>query len=200
MGTRGLYGLIVDHKVKTSYNHLDSYIAGLGLDILDASRRIIGDFDNYRKRAQKMELVSGDNPPTRKQIAQLERFHNSNVNTGKKEEWYALTRDLQGDLLGNLDVGVMVDGNDFAADGIFCEWGWIVNFDYHTLECYRGFVKAPNKPSGRFADLPPMYPDYMPIHLLGTFPLKGLPSDMVFEDKVIEWYKESEVLFGEESE
>jgi len=200
MGTRGTFGVVVEEKEKISYNHWDSYPEGLGLSVLAAARRIASDYDNYRVQAAKLRLVGEDKTPTERQIKQLERFSDTMVSSGKKTEWYVLLRNLQGDLLGTLDVGYMIDGRAFTTDGLFCEWGWIVNFDEKTLECYRGFVKD-GEIEGRFKDDIPSRErgdPYQPIHLLGTFSLNELPEDHEFIHTVKEWYNNSAEKFGEE--
>lgn len=210
MGTRGLFGVVADKKVKVAYNHYDSYPECLGLMMLGSAKRIASDFENYFERARKLKLVSdhdGAKKPTPAEIKKLSRFADAGVSTGKIDEWYVLLRSLQGDLLGTLDAGYMIDSESFAQDSLFCEYGWVISFDDATLECYRGFVKSQNPPpKGRFfqkVNTDPPYPGaatYQCIHLLGSFPLNQLPEENDFLEKVSEWYHDSEFYFGEKPE
>lgn len=211
MGTRGLFGLVAGEKEKVSYNHYDSYPEGLGVSMLGAAKRISSDFENYLERAKKLQLVSdkeGAKKPTAAQITKLERFSDAGVSSGQATEWYVLLRSLQGDILGTLDAGFMIDGHLFAQDSLFCEYGYVINFDDRTLECYRGFVTSTDPPpKGRFykkANTDPYVPgerkSYQAIHLLGSFPLSDLPEEKEFLQQMEQWYSESEAYLKESPE
>jgi hypothetical protein len=208
MGTRGIFGVIVDKKEKITYNHYDSYPDSLGVEMLGAARRVAKDFSNYQIRARKIQLVTDTKkPPTIAQIKKLEKYSDVGVASGKLTDWYVLMRKLQGDVLGTLDCGIMIDSADFAQDSLFCEFGWIINFDDETFECYRGFVKSIDPPPrGRFhkAVIPntrdPDKVGYQAIHLLGSFALKELPSDEEFYKQIGLWEQEACKFFGEEDD
>ena len=68
------------------------------------------------------------------------------------DEWYSALRHLQGDLRAYLTLGVAPTVEmDWAKNSLFCEWGYLVNFDERTLEVYRGFQTRKHS-NGRFAD------------------------------------------------
>lgn len=77
------------------------------------------------------------------------------------------------------------DGSAFAADSLFCEYGYVIDLDRRVFEVYEGFQTAPHD-QGRFtrSDVPePSYrggPRYYPIKLAVSWPLDELPSDEEF--------------------
>ena len=70
----------------------------------------------------------------------------------------------------------MLTARDFINSSLFCEWGYIVNFDTQELEVYRGFQEERHD-KGRYAAKEPTKPDtgsgidYWPCALVATFPL-----------------------------
>jgi hypothetical protein len=148
MGTRGLYGIIVGEEQKLTYNHFDSYPSGLGADLLEFIKR--NDSDQLFEDAVALEVIDGETPPT---AAQKERARSvgtvdTDVSEQSENDWYCLLRGAQGDLRKTLDVGVMVDGANFANDSLFCEWGYVIDLDNRIFEVYRGFQEEPHE--GRF--------------------------------------------------
>ena len=177
MGTRGMFGVVVDGTVKASYNHFDSYPDGLGADIVEQVKFMLNDWgqDKMVEQARRLTMVNEDAKPTPEQIAELAGFSNQGVSTGDLEDWYVLLRELQGNLTDTLVVGLMIEGGDqFALDSLFCEWGYLVNLDDGVLEVYKGFNKVP--PKGRFAS-GEVDGEYYPITLVNEFPLDELPDD-----------------------
>jgi len=150
MGTRGFVGVSVDGTEKIAYQQFDSYPSGVGLQALGAARKIAADPAAWRERAAGLTLVTNDTRPTPEQVERLRQYADTAVSTGELTEWYVLLRNLQGDLIGYLDVGLMEDAGRFPLDSLFCEWGYLVDFDEGVFEVYKGFQKAPHD-RGRFA-------------------------------------------------
>lgn len=151
MGTRGTFGVRVDQKDKLTYNHYDSYPEGLGESVVKDLHNMLQDEDTYRAKAQALVLVEEDTKPTAEQKELLKPFTDLQVGTQSDEDWYCVLRGLQGELKKVLDVGFMNNSNTFIEDSLFCEYGYIVNFDAQVLELYRGFVKKPGQP-GRYTE------------------------------------------------
>lgn len=167
MSTRGIYGLVIDGEVKVSYNHYDSYPEGLGLQIL----KEINTGTLTADRARTMQVVDEDSEPSNEQISIMvdAGLHNPSVSTGQVTEWYSLMRESQGKLSVNLDIGFMINSLDFVADSLFCEWGYLVNFDTNCLEVYEGFNE--DTPVGRFQDMDRQESNkYQPITLVAEIP------------------------------
>jgi len=86
------------------------------------------------------------------------------------------------------EVGIYND-LDFAADSLFCEWCYLIDFDRRTFEVYNGFNTFPLKNTERFyflnnkiytQDYPP-YKTYYPIKMVKAWPLDALPTVDEFE-------------------
>jgi hypothetical protein len=75
----------------------------------------------------------------------------------------------------------------FAAESLFCEWAYVVDFDRRTFEVYMGFNKTPLNESDRFFFLreyedPDEYSGgvYHGVKLVREFDLDNLPDDEMF--------------------
>lgn len=190
MGTRGLLGVVVDGVVKATYNHFDSYPDALGLAVLEYVQQT--NLERDTQKARDLKLVKEATPPTKEEIKKLEKYADPFVSSGNKKEWYVLLRETQGRLREILDCGYMVDSIAFAKDSLFCEYGYVVNFDKQVVECYRGFVKEPHK-DGRFASKTPNKDGYYPIRLVGelTFDIiKNTPIEPELVDMLNKLYDE----------
>lgn len=183
MGTRGAYGFRIDGQDKITYNHFDSYPGVLGRDIVNHINTALDDWGKevILERARSIELVEKDSTPSEDQIENLSKYADTRVSTGQLDEWYVLLRDMQGKLYDHLQAGLMIDGHDFMASSLFCEWAYIVNLDENTLEVYRGFQKEPHD-LGRYSDMETdPGSDYEPVALVADFPLWELDEDMMDE-------------------
>lgn len=67
---------------------------------------------------------------------------------------------------------------EFAAEGLFCEWAYVIDFDAKTFEVYEGFQQDDCK--GRFAVLDNPDEEYRPVSFLKSWPLDALPSKEEF--------------------
>jgi hypothetical protein len=190
MGTRGLTGFVIDGQVKAQYQQFDSYPSGVGADVVAAfaSGKITAE------GVRAITLVKGDSKPTKTQIKRLEKYSNTGVSTGSLDEWYVLLRETQGDVLAMIEAGFMIDSSSFAADSLFCEWGYLINLDTNTLEVYRGFQTDKSKVVGRFAEMvsdpppehngKPIHEQYYPITLVAEFKAEDLNTFNLVMEKV----------------
>jgi hypothetical protein len=191
MGTRGVTGFIIGEQEKISYNHFDSYPDGLGLATLRFLNRFFeGDtIEGLREKAEAIELVSNDKPPTPEQVGELSKYSDLKVSERSEQDWYCLLRHTQGEWQAILDAGYIEDAHHFPEDSLFCEWGYIINVDERTLECYRGF-QTEKHDKGRFAgrndnpytsgNVAGRPTTYYEIALVETFPLDDLPNEVEF--------------------
>lgn len=193
MGTRGLCGFVVDGEVRSSYNHFDSYPSGLGADIVEQIGVLSGKFNEkeLKQKVRDIFFVDEGSEVTPEYIEKYKEYYNELVGGSKEVTWYQLLRDAQGDLVANVNAGVMIDGNGFAKDSLFCEWGYLVNLDTKKLEVYRGFQKKSHV-DGRFADMEDEGEEtvgghrYYPIRLVAEFPFDELPDMRTWEDEFYE--------------
>lgn len=194
IGTRGIVGVIVGGQAKVAYNHFDSYPEALGVTtLLDLRMQHIADgggkhtWAAVRDQAQTVRMIQDEGPdkgerPTDADKAALADYLDTRVSGGSSDDWYCLTRNLQGKLLEMLKVGYMVDAGEFPHDSLFCEWGYVLNLDEGTFEVYRGFQKAPHS-DGHWAHLgryPREHGDYYPIRRVATWHLHELPTQEEF--------------------
>lgn len=181
MGTRGVYGFRVSGKDKVSYNHSDSCPSGLGVEILGQAITL-GEhegWDKIKKQAKAIRMVGRHDKPTAEDIEKFGHKMNLGVGNQSPNDWYCLLRETQGDLIANLELGVMIDSADFILDSLFCEWGYIINLDSMKLEVYRGFQSKPHT-NGRYAEMKSGRDDpedkYYPCALVAEFDLDNLPA------------------------
>lgn len=171
MGTRGIVGLIIDTQIKASYNHFDSYPSGLGLDVVKFVKGI-DDLDAVIAQARALVVVPEDGEPTPEQVQRMTGQETPDTAVGG--EWYTWLRDAQGDLAETLRLGFATDGIAFAANSLFCEWGYLVNLDNSTVEVYRGFQEEPHI-DGVFATAEPYAgTTYYPIRRIAVIPFDQL--------------------------
>lgn len=178
MGTRGIMGFRVNGIDYLSYNHFDSYVSGLGVDMKNDIMSMVGDWglEQLKEKAKRVRLVTEEVTPTPEEIKSLAEHTDLKVSSQTTDEWYTVLRELQGNLKGTISAGYMIDGHSFVNDSLFCEWGYIANLDKETLEVYKGFQTNPHS-NGRYALPESDGREYYPISLITTIPFADLPED-----------------------
>jgi hypothetical protein len=137
------------------------------------------DLPEARRQARELRTVDPDFEPTPEDIERFKGIANLNVGEQKLTDWYVLLRETQGAPGAILRSGVIEDASDFPCDSLFCEWGYVVDFDGNALEVYQGFQTATHE-RGRFAKRVSVSADYYPIALVASWPMHALPSDKDF--------------------
>lgn len=178
MSTRGATGFRIKGQDKVTYNHCDSYPSGLGQAVLDAIGNIAWDDPAVRKNIEDIRVVNEGSKPTPEDVKALEVYTNMSVSNRSTDDWYCIMREMQGDLLAYLSVGVMTNGLAFLRDSLFCEYAYIVNVDEGTLEFYVGFNKDRNA-AGRYAALAPENEEYAGVRLAQTIPIADIVAEKV---------------------
>lgn len=161
MGTRGAWGFHKDGKTLATYNHFDSYPAGLGREVLRFVRD--NDIEDIKKMAGELIPVDACDTPQAEELKALGKYRNSQVNCNA-DEWYTLLRRVQSDpqaYLDDPDLRAFIDSTSFLEDSLFCEWAYVVNLDEGFLEVYKGFRKEPPKFS-RYYDEKTFEPEILP--------------------------------------
>jgi hypothetical protein len=179
MGTRHLIAVIKDgqHKI-AQYGQWDGYPDGQGVDVLAfteslAGQHIPGVAENFAAALDRCRYAKDD--------AELERIW---ADRAYRETY--LTRDLGSDILDNILSSdgeiVLRDSYSFAADGLFCEWAYVIDLDARTLEVYKGFAKTDPPEGERFHGVPRdtradgSVSEYGAVHLAKTYSFDALPS------------------------
>lgn len=183
MGTRGCYGLYKNGVTKATYNHFDSYIGGLGKDILDFVANTSIPIMN--KIFDKIELVREDSIPTIEQIENCQDFTDLSVSSQNIMDFYCLLRNAQGDLNAyKTDLKYMIDSKEFLGNSLFCEYAYIINLDKNVLEFYKGFNKVPqNNRYSKFADEKEKYKE---CKLVAEYPLTEIYEGKITLDNMEE--------------
>ena len=94
------------------------------------------------------------------------------------------------DILNMLVKGSLLLKNDIsrANDGIFTEYGYVIDFDSKTFEVYKGFNKKKLGKSDRFysKDQDTLFNEFgsYPITLLALFNFNSLPDEKTFLDTI----------------
>jgi hypothetical protein len=91
----------------------------------------------------KMTYVEADEKPTPEQAKTHAMFLNIRVSSG--DDWYAQLREQQGSLMKRLNAGIATEETAFIKDSLFCEWGYIFDFDDRKVIILRGFNNHEDK-------------------------------------------------------
>lgn len=100
-----------------------------------------------------------------------------------------LHRDMGADILEFIQTqkpGLPIKNDlNFAADGLFCEWAYVVDLDKKTLEVYKGFVEGVLPVTERFAFLQSKVrndssSNYAPVSHVRTWTFAELPTNEEF--------------------
>lgn len=188
MGTRNLTAVVLDGQYRVAqYGQFDGYPSGVGQEILEFL--LSCDLDKLKS---KVDLCSSITPE------EIERIR---IETGDDDSWIDkypnLYRNTAGKILEFIYNSDPEDGCSvklslrFAADSLFCEWGYVIDFDKRTFEVFRGFNRKPLEEGDRFFFLQDIekikaealkYGEngYYPIRLYHTFPLDNLPDTEKF--------------------
>jgi hypothetical protein len=138
MSTRGVLGFLSKGNLKVMKINFDASPGGVGFDVVNfVSLLNKKDEKRYRKLASEIKNVEGD----------IAAFEDRTIS-------------------GILTDGVLIDGYSFAGNSLFCEWGYIINFDRRVIEFYAGFNQQVLDSRARFNELAKVN-SYQPIrHIL----------------------------------
>lgn len=176
MGTRHIIIAIDNGDVKIAqYGQWDGYPDGQGSTVRDFLSKV--DIAEFRKR-----------------VAALRWFTKEEIEEINKGDWQKThpycSRDVSADILQAVMDGEwqgtkiqgLINQYSFAADSLFCEWGYVIDFDKNTFEVYTGFNKAPLPEGERFSSMLQEKPgsEYYPIKLAHSWPLDAIPSSEEF--------------------
>lgn len=183
MGTRNLTIVQLDGAYKVAqYGQWDGYPDCGGIEALTFARKLADPAFRSRFEAnlRKCSFL------TESEIEEL----NDKILREKIADWREVYPELSRDtgrrildLIFNADNGLRLKNEiDFAADGLFCEWAWLIDLDANRFEAYKGFIsKTPLGPEHRFAFLNEKAKDgYYPIQKVAEWNLSSLPTELAF--------------------
>ena len=168
MGTRHLIAVVVDGEYKIAqYGQWDGYPSGQGAKILAFLQSPYHHLGGFKEKCRRLRWITDE------EIEEVE----------KNENWFNdypwLSRDAGSDILQyvyDMDQPFTLQNQiEFAQDGLFCEWAYVLDLDNEKLEVYTGFHKEPVL-EGRFAG--PMTSghnnEYGPVQHKWTFSFDAL--------------------------
>lgn len=186
MGTRNLTIVFDAGEYRVAqYGQWDGYPEGAGIKILRFLRDEMDEF-LFRTRLSRFNFVD-ENDDIAKRI---DKAFEKGIGSYCFPEF---SRDTGCDILPMIQNGMTTTrylGNklDFAAESLFCEWAYVVDFDHRTFEVYQGFNKTPLEENERFYFLSDKIDPgacfsgtkYYQVKLAATFNLDNLPEDDEF--------------------
>ena len=186
MGTRNLTMVIKSKRTRVAqYGQWDGYPEGQGATILNFLREC--DMERFKKRVETgVHFLTTAEQKKRKTFLESIGSKNGWMNMDQADKWHQEfpydSRDIGGEILrmiydSNEKVG-LVNSANFAKDGLFCEWAYVVNLDTMKLEVYDGFHESGDENS-RFGN-EPGDGGYAPVQPVMEFDLNNLPTEEEF--------------------
>ena len=177
MGTRHITAVVAEGEfVVAQYGQWDGYPTGAGNNIVAI---ISGKIDQLK--ASLKHIVPVDSGTVERYWSECgAQEWGADMETCQrfKAKYVTLDRDTGPDVLNILihtEVPIELFLNvDFIADGLFCEWVYVVDLDSGMFEIYQGFQIHPSE--NRFSTMfEGTVNGYYPPKLVATYPLDDLP-------------------------
>ena len=180
MGTRNLTVVHIDGEYKIAqYGQWDGYPEGQGKTVLTFLRDKM-DLERFKTALSKCSYIARQEyDDLRKQLGTTKQVD------AMWKAYPQFSRDTGAEILEivqNHPNGIkLCDELSFAADSLFCEWAWVVDFDAGTFEGFEGFNKTPLTEEDRFYFLRGYEEgDYHGVRLVAKWGLDALPTDEEF--------------------
>lgn len=177
MGTRNLTAVFIDGEYKVAqYGQWDGYPAGQGRAALEFLHDV--DLDRFKAAVRNCSwLDDGDVTKLWQDLTgRTDGWATMEESDRFRDRYPELHRDTGAKIL---DLVYQANGLklqnhiEFAADGLFCEWAYVIDLDAGTFEVYSGFQT--DDCEGRFKDMD-TGGEYRPVSLLWSFDFDNLLS------------------------
>lgn len=195
MGTRNLTIVHVDGSYKLAqYGQWDGYPSGQGITCLEFLRDKM-DEKKFLSALRECSFISAEELSAlwQKYTKSTDGWVTLDEANRFGHDYPEFYRNTGAEILSLVqDGGVRRLHNeiDFAADGLLCEWAWVIDFDTRTFEAYEGFNKEETTEQDRFFFLKDKEKDgYSVVKLRASFSLDNLPSN---EDFLAEFGEEED--------
>lgn len=182
MGTRHLIAVQLDGDYKIAqYGQWDGYLNGQGKKVLNFLREM--DRPKFESALRKCSFM------TEQDFDELDKDITNKLLQNPRYDWTEeyphLTRDIAAEILKKVQEseGLKLRNSiSFAADSLFCEYAYVIDFDKNTFEIFEGFNKTPLSEDERFKDVVSndASDDYYPVRKVAEYNLNELPSDEDF--------------------
>lgn len=193
MGTRSLIAVKIDGQYKVSqYSQFDGYIKGQGVIVLNFLNELKTEeaWEEFKSKVRAAKFLTPDEIKSRwvecgakpdddwVSMEVSSRFSNKYPELSRNTGAGVLT------LVLNRAPGIELKNEiEFAGDGLFCEFAYVIDFDLNTFEVFTGFHKGKPSEEERFSYLKRAHEEYSPVKLLIKFDLDDLPSQEEFLEK-----------------
>lgn len=186
MGTRNLTIVIHEGKTKVAqYGQWDGYPEGQGKIVLKFLRRC--DLNTFREKLNDVSFL------TQKEVTIL---WDECEMKGDLSEHPELSRDTAANILQRVYDGSAVklwNRSKFVKDSLLCEWVYVIDLDQERFEIYTSSCKKPLTPKDRFYDGRFKKSKGSLVRIIGSYPLKGLPTvKQLIKDTTFELHKDLE--------
>lgn len=186
MGTRHLIAVQLDGEYKIAqYGQWDGYPEGQGMTTLHFLRSM--DEDKFKSALRNSSFISDDELMAlwKQYGADDDGMVSLSDADRMKKDHPEYSRDTSADILQMVQEhpeGMKLHNQiGFAANGLFCEWAWVIDLDKRTFEGYRGFGGEPLTEQDRFYFLRDLEQNgYSGVKLAAEWSLDNLPSDEDF--------------------
>lgn len=186
MGTRNLIAVFMDGEYKVAqYGQWDGYPEGQGRECLIFLREKM---DEIKFREQLKKVHFGNKEELKKLFEEFGADPSGSISVKNydrfKKAYPELHRDTAANILEMIQEGkvrILKNDIDFAADGLFCEWAYVIDLDKRTFEVYTGSHKEPLTEKDRFYFLKDKEEGgYSGIHMVFAWSIDDLPTENVF--------------------
>lgn len=188
MGTRNLTMVISNGETKIAqYGQWDGYPSGQGATVVNFL--LNSDMEKFKQTLERCRFIE-KSPRKQKEIENfLAKIDASDgwMNGEQAEKYHKkyplLTRDNGANILNMVyedDTDKLIwlnNSEDFAADSLFCEWAYVIDFDKNTFEIYEGFNTDPLTKEDRFYNIK-NEGEYSPVKMIKSYDLKQLPQSV----------------------
>lgn len=184
MGTRSLTCVVKDGEYKVAqYCQLDGYPSWQGVTVLDFLKNKM-DRDRFESALKQTKWIT-DEEHTKLWAevgADGSGFVPMDIGNKFKALHPQLDRDMGADVLEFVQESdspvTLQDSVDFAKDGLFCEWAYVIDLDKNVLEVYSGFKD--NAPEGNRFGTDVGENGYAPVSMVKAYDLDNLPDPETF--------------------
>lgn len=185
MGTRHMIAVQVDGEYKVAqYGQWDGYPEGQGVDILNILHNV--KLGKLKNQVQKCSFMSDDDYYKTWDEFDVNIRESGLVDCKIGDEYNKkypqFDRSIGAKILSyiyNNDYVFLRNSIDFAKDGLFCVYAYVIDFDKNTFEVYTGREEKPSD-NERFYDGEDPVNGYYPVTKIAQFDLDNLPTEDEF--------------------